>query len=114
MVIQERWLKCLHKKFREENEMAEQQIEVLLEEMLEQQTEVFPKEEEQTQKFYEVDICFVTAGAERRAKGCLVQKNRRDEDGDWKIEYQFEDLLKIESREIFINDNQEKFYCSEK
>ena len=39
-----------------------QLIGVLLEEMLKQQNEMLPKEEEQTQRFYEVDVCLVIVG----------------------------------------------------
>ena len=80
---QKKWLEYLLKTFRKEGEMAEQQlIEVLLGEMLEQQTEVLAEEEEQTQILYEFDVFFVIADGERRAKRCLVRKNRRNEDDD--------------------------------
>ena len=80
--VQNEWLNCLQKKFREENELAEQQIEVLLEGMLEQQIEVLPEEEKETQRFYNFDVCLMTAGTNGRTKICLVQEKRRDDDSD--------------------------------
>ena len=75
----------MQKTSREESEMEKKQHGVLLEELLEQQIEVLPEEEEETQRFYNFDVCLMIVGIEGRTKGCLVQKKKREDDSDWKI-----------------------------
>ena len=64
--------------------------------MLKQQFEVLPEEEE-TQRFYNFDVCFMIAGTDGRTKGCLVQEKKRDDDNDWKFKYQSREFLKSEN-----------------
>ena len=59
VLITEQWIEVLLE------EIIEQQIEVLSEEMLEQQFEVL-LEEEETQRFYNFDVCFMIAGTDGR------------------------------------------------
>ena len=106
-----RWLKCSLETLTHKNEMTEQQIEVLPEKLLEQQSEMLPEVEE-TQIFYNFDVCFMIAGTDGRTKECLVQEERKiDDDSDWKFKYQSRGLLKSENEEIVMDDNQEEFYC---
>ena len=90
--------------------MTEQQIEVLLEEMTEQKIEMLVEEEE-TQRFYNFDVCLLIAGTDGRTKECLVQEKKRDDDNGWKFNYQSKELPKSENEEIVMDDNQEEFYC---
>ena len=92
--------------------MKEKQLGVLLEKMLKQQAEMFLEEEKETQGVCTFDVCFLIVDTGGRTKACLVQKNRRDEDDDWKFKYQSKYLLKTESREIVMSDNLEEFFCS--
>lgn len=39
------------------------------------------------------------------------EERKRDDDSDWKFKYQSRGLLKLESEEIVMDENQEEFYC---
>lgn len=55
--------------------------------MLKQQAEVLLEEEKETQGIYNFCVYFMTADTKRMTKGCLFQKNRRDENDDWQFKY---------------------------
>ena len=65
--------------------------------MSEQQVEVLPEEEE-TQRSYDFDDCFMIAGTDESTKKCLVQENKlkqiKEDDSEWQIKYQSKKLLK--------------------
>ena len=94
--------------------MAEQQLGVLLEEILEQKIEVLPEEEE-TQGFCNFDVCFMIFGTDGRTKKCFIQEERKKyDDSDRKFKYHSKKLLKSESEEIVMGDNQEELFCCRK